>query len=225
MTIVQNDKTPKKWIFKPLSRSLHEISELFKLFNESSVEAQNALSIALTTAAIRMVEGIANTIIFSIPISDKLKDSLDYLKLIDKLDLCLYLRTQKQLDRGHHLLGCIVTMNKGRNELTHPHPLETEFESIEHHQDTDTIHFATKKNPYTTTKEGTLDNLRAIFAFLDEYLTNWTKCDNQFLSLLMSETATFGDGIVGTFHAKNIKVDREILESGLDIKIKFLAYL
>ena len=57
------------------------------------------------------------------------------------------------------------------------------------------------------------------------FLTYGAKGDNQFLSLLMSETATFGDETVGTFHAKNIQVDREILESGLEIKIKFLAYL
>ena len=80
MTIVQNNKTSKKWIFKPLSRSLHEFSELF---NESSAEPQNALSIALTAAAIRILEPIANTIIFSISINDKLKDALHRLKLID----------------------------------------------------------------------------------------------------------------------------------------------
>lgn len=225
MTTTANAKSPVKFVYKPLSRSIQEISKLLNLLKASDEETEGVLGIAITAAAIRMIEGIINTIISSIPVHEKLKGSFEKMQIVERLDLCLYLRVHKPLDRGHHSLGYIAQMIKDRNGLTHPYPIESEFQSVGYDTISDTVRFETKKNPYEPKVDEVKERLRIIFEFLDAYLLDWCKCDAEFLSLLMSETVHFSDGTTGILQSKNLTLSKSVLETELSIKIKFLDYI
>ena len=216
---------PKKLVYKPTSKILTEIAELFNLFTNSSGEAQSALGTSLLTASVRLLEGVVNTAIWNMRINEKLKEGLDRLQLVDKFDLSLYFRRQTQLDRSHHLVGNIIKMSKNRNDTTHPHILESEIEAISHDEETKAIHLRTSKYPYTPKIDEVLNSLRSTFNFLDVYLIDLCKCDSAFISMLLSEEVHYQNGAMGSLQAITLINSRKALESGLNITIQFLSYV
>ena len=215
----------KKIIYKPFYRTFHELSCYIRHFQNQNCGDFSFLSPSLLTVFIRLLESVVNSLFCGLHTSDELKTALERnLNLIVKLELLLFIRTQKQMDRSHHLFGFVKTMIKMRDSFTHPHPIESEFESFIINEN-GAIEFKSKQNPVAIKNDELFKMMNALFEFLDYYLIDLCNCDKELLASLLFESVIWDVGKVGNLQAIDLKKDKEIVEAFLKIKLRFLSFV
>lgn len=219
-----NDLTDvSKFIREPFTQQFNQIALLFKLLqNNDLIESHSTLRYILLAACNSMLEAISNTIINSLVINSELKKGIDRLSLLNKFDLLLLIRKGQKLDYGNHLVGSIKTLINLRNDHIHPKTRESKFDSLSKNFATNEINFTLKETPKDF---DILDILKDTFKFLDAYFIDWCNCNEQEISEMLTESVLFANGNRGILQNKNLISDKNIIEKGLQIKIKFLSFI
>lgn len=218
----QENHLYKNFIKKPFSDGLHHIAHSIKLLQNNDLEQSFlVLRNCLLIANARMLEGIANTLIITMPINKPLKEDLEKYKLINKFDLALTLRTGKPLDYSNHLIGNISKIISARNNYVHPKIFDRKFSSISIDPETKQVHFALDEKKDLDIMPAT----SKMFNFLDLFFIDWCKCDGSYLSSLLCESVEFADGTFGILQNLNLIEDKKIIENILNINIRFLSLI
>jgi hypothetical protein len=213
----------KTFTTRPFSDEIHRIAHCIKLLQNDDIgQSSLVLRDYLLIANAKMLEGIANTLIMTMPISKELKGDIEKCKLISKFDLALTLRTDKPLDYSNHLIGNITEIISARNKSVHPKISDQKFSSISNDSETNLVNFTlNEKNKDIDIFSST----SKMFNFLDMFFIDWCKCDGPYLSSLLCELVKFENGTIGILQNLNLLEDKKIIESGLNINIRFLSLI
>lgn len=207
---------------RPFSDEIHHIAHCIKLLqNDDIKQSSSVLRDYLLITDAKMLEGIANALIMAMPFSKKLKEDVEKCKLISKFDLILTLRTDKPLDYSNHLIENITEIISARNKSVHPKISDQEFSSISKDSETNLVNF-------TLNGKKDIDILSStskMFNFLDMFFIDWCKCDGPYLSSLLCELVKFENGTINILQNLNLIEDKNIIESGLNINIRFLSLI
>jgi len=206
----QKNNFAKNFTKKPFSDGLHHIAQCIKLLQNSDLE-QSVLILknCLLISNARLLEGIANTLIMAMSISNQLKEDLEKCKLISKFDLALTQRTNKSLDYSNDLTGNITKIMSARNNCVHPKIFDCEFVSIGIEPEAKQVHFALDEKKVIDI----IPSTSKMFQFLDMFFIDWCKCDGLYLSSLLCESVKFADDNIGILQSLDLIEDKKIIES------------
>jgi hypothetical protein len=208
---------------KPFFLRLRRLTTLLEQrANANSVSTRTDFLDAALTVCVEMLEGAANTLLWSIPeLNEMTAGELERLKLIQKLDLLYFVRLRQSLNYGHHTISKINSLVKNRNFLMHPKPIKSPFASINHSENK--IEFESKQNLFSA-KDEDIQLIKNCFVFLDLYLIDWCKVkNNEIFQLLLANEIHYSNGNVGFLMPVEMPDVKKRLEYLLGIEIRFLT--
>ncbi len=219
----QQNNFAESFTKKTFSDNLHHIAQLIKLLQNNDLKQSHlVLKDCLLISNARMLEGISNTLITAMPISDRLKkDLVEKFQVLGKFDLAMFIGAQKSLDYSNDLIGNIINIMSARNNHVHPKVSDSKFNSLDVDSESGQVFFE-------LTPKKAIDIMLStskMFQFLDAFFIDWCKCEGLYISGLLCESVKFVDGNVSILQNLNLIEDKKIIEDVLKIEIKFLALI
>lgn len=218
----ESDQT-KLWVYKPFQHILHELVNLLELFENSSKQYKITLLNTIITTNMRLLEGVANSILNTFPIHKKLYNALDKLPVKEKFDFALLLK-HRQLPRDNHLIENIDNVRCKRDALLHPKvkSLLISFQSNSNSKKPILFNFEKEINP----NEGEVKQyLKNTFNFLDQFFLDEAQLTEEEVQQTLLDQLKLDDSTWGTMMKTNFINDVEKIQEILNITIRLFHFI